>query len=74
MSEFTLYIGENCHQCASVAEYMDNNNISYRKVNVDHTEENPPVTLFAFPALFKGNSLLRYGSDIKEYFKDKLDK
>lgn len=71
MIDYTLYIGENCHQCDSVIEFMDNNNISYTKINVDRSSHDPPVSLFAFPALFQGDTLLRYGSDIKRYFLDK---
>jgi len=71
MKQYTLFVGENCHQCEDISNFLKINNISYREINVDLTDEKPPIQLFAFPALFKGQILLRYGSDIKKYFKNK---
>lgn len=66
---YTLYIGENCHQCDDVVSFLENEKIEFRKVNVDLSNEKPPIKLFAFPALFKDGILIKYGSDIMNYFK-----
>ena len=68
---YTLFTGDNCTQCAHVEKYLSKHNIEYKKVNVDHSTERPPVQIFAFPALFEADILLRYGTDIEEYFKKK---
>ena len=68
---YTLYVAENCHQCGEVMAYMDRKEVSFRKVNVDLTEERPPIQIFAFPALFEENELLGYGTDIISYFMKK---
>lgn len=64
-----LYVAENCHQCQEVIDGLKELNIDLQIENVDKGGEKPPIDVFAFPALFKGEILLRYGSDILEYFK-----
>jgi len=68
---YTLYVGENCHQCADVLEFMESEQIEFEKINVDHTDKKPPIPLFAFPALFENEELMCYGSDIINYLKKK---
>lgn len=66
---YTLYIAENCHQCAEVVHYLNETNVTYSKINVDTSEEGkPPIQIFAFPALFKDGELIGYGTDIKTHF------
>lgn len=68
---YTLFTADNCTQCAQVETYLSKNNIAFRIVNVDQSEERPPVQIFAFPALFEGGDLLGYGTDINNYIKKK---
>jgi len=68
---YTLFIGEDCHQCAEVVDYIEKNDINCRKVNVDFSDEEAPVQIFAFPALFEDNELIGYGSDIINYLNKK---
>ena len=65
---YTLYIAENCHECEEVTDYISASGIELTIINVDKQDEKPPIQVFAFPALFKGDILLRYGSDIMEFF------
>lgn len=65
---YTLFVAENCHQCAEIIKYLDNKSLDCRKVNVDKDDEKPPVIIFAFPALFENDELIGYGSDIINYF------
>ena len=69
MRTYTLFVGDNCHQCAEVVSYMEINNIDFKKVNVDHSDERPPLQVFAFPVLFEEKTLIAYGTDIKQYLK-----
>ena len=64
---YTLYVGENCHQCADVIYFMNENKVEYTAINVDLTDKKPPIKLFAYPALFRDETLICYGSDIKNY-------
>ena len=70
--KYVLYVGENCHQCKEVSDFLEKHKISFRKVNVDLEEEQPPIRLFAFPALFEGGELLKYGTDIIEFVQQKI--
>ena len=65
---YTLFVAENCHQCGDVISFLDKKEVVYRKVNVDLTGEEPPVKIYAFPALFEDDELLCYGTDIMTYF------
>lgn len=68
---YTLFTANHCTQCAQVETFLTKNNVVFTKVNVDNSEERPPVQIFAFPALFSGDQLLGYGTDINDYIKKK---
>lgn len=68
---YALYIAENCHECKKVAESLEELSIEVEKFNVDLGSKKPPIPTFAYPALFKGDILLAYGSDIISYLKSK---
>ena len=59
----TLYVADNCHQCAQVSEWVKANS-SVTILNVDKGEGNPPFPVFIFPALFENDGLKAYGEDI----------
>lgn len=65
---YTLYVAENCHQCQEVVDGLKEMNIELQINNVDTGDSQPPIDVFAFPALFKDDILLRYGSDILTYY------
>lgn len=71
---YILYVGENCHQCQIVTDFLDREEILHKKINVDLDNEDPPIDLFAFPALFENNELIKYGTDIITYFQKKSRK
>ena len=68
---YIIYVAENCHQCQEVLDGIREQEIEIKVSNIDKGGEKPPIDVFAFPSLFKGEVLLRYGSDILEYFKNK---
>lgn len=70
--KYTLFTGDNCHQCAHIITYLEKREIQFRLINVDHSEEPPPIKIYAFPALFEGDELIGYGTDIKEYLSKKI--
>lgn len=65
---YTLFVAENCHQCAEVLTGLENRSIKIKTVNVDKEQAKPPIEVFAFPVLFKNDILMRYGSDILDFF------
>lgn len=65
---YTTYIGNDCHECDEVVDFIKNNNIETRIVNIDQEDETPPQKIYIRPALFKGNDIVAYGSDIIRYF------
>lgn len=70
MMDYTLYTGNNCHQCKQVIDFLNSKNVSYEEINIDEEDKKPPVELFIFPALFKHNDLIAYGVDIIEALKN----
>jgi hypothetical protein len=66
---YNIYIAEDCHQCQEVIDGINELDLEINFINVDLEDKKPPIDVFAFPALFKGDVLLRYGSDIIEYLK-----
>lgn len=60
----TLYIAENCHQCAEVSGWVKENSPETIITNVDKGGDKPPISIFIYPALFEGDGLIAYGEDI----------
>jgi len=61
---YTLYIANNCHECEEVEMEVAKLSVELEIINVDESEQKPPIPTFAYPALFKDQILLAYGSDI----------
>ncbi len=66
---YTLYIGDDCHECDEVVDFIKANGTEIRVVNIDQENETPPVKVYIRPSLFKDGDLVAYGSDIIGYFK-----
>lgn len=62
--KYRLYLANNCHECEEVAVAITDMPLEVDIINVDESKEEPPIPIFAYPALFKGEILLAYGSDI----------
>lgn len=67
-AEYVLYYRALCHDCEKVKSYMVKKNISFNYLDCELKENQPPLPIFATPALFKGNELLAYGADVITYF------
>ena len=65
---YTIFTGEDCHECAEVTAFIREQNLEIRIVNLDKDSEKPPFRLFVRPSLFKNEKLIAYGSDIIRYF------
>jgi len=66
--EYILYYRELCHDCEKVRSYMENEKLDFDYLDCEKKELEPPIPIFATPALFKGDELLAYGTDVIEYF------
>jgi hypothetical protein len=62
--KYRLYVANNCHECEEVEAAVNDMPVEVEIINVDESEEEPPIPTFTYPALFKGEILLAYGSDI----------
>lgn len=69
--EYVLYYRELCHDCDKVRDYMANQNVEFNYFDCENKNTEPPIPIFATPALFKNDELLAYGIDVIEYFEKK---
>ena len=69
----TLFIAENCHQCAEVSHWVVEHSADTRITNVDNGEDGPPIVTFIYPALFEDDRLIAYGEDIIPYLRSIID-
>ncbi len=65
---YTIFIGEDCHECAKVIKFIRDENLNVRIVNLDKESEKPPLQIYIRPSLFKNDELIAYGTDIERYF------
>tara|TARA_R100001015_G_C4630196_1_gene191652 strand:+ start:1882 stop:2097 length:216 start_codon:yes stop_codon:yes gene_type:complete len=70
--KYILYIANNCHECEEVESEVSKMSVEVEIINVDEDDQSPPIPTFAYPALFKGEILLAYGSDILKRLKAKV--
>ena len=66
---FTLYIGEDCHDCQLVVDFIRKNNLEVTIENLDKDHVPPPVDIYIRPALFHNGELVGYGVDSVAYLK-----
>ena len=64
---WTLFVREDCHDCAPVRAWMDERGIAYNVRDIDDPVHRPGRRLFIAPALCRGTELLAYGVDIITY-------
>ncbi len=69
---YTLYIGEDCHDCGLVVSFIEKNHLDVSVVNLDKDARKPPIEIFIRPALFRNDDLAGYGVDIIAYLKKNL--
>jgi glutaredoxin len=68
----TIYLANNCHQCALVKAFVKESGVDTDIHNVDLSTVQPPKEVFVYPVLFVGTDLIAYGEDIIDYYKKKL--
>lgn len=68
---YTLYLGNNCHDCDRVLKRMKGSTMEFQYFNVDEGEEEPPIYMHIFPCLFEDGELLAFGNDIVEHLEKK---
>ena len=62
--KYTVYIKKHCPICVRVLDFVERQQINCKVINVDESEEKPPIRLMIFPALFDQDELLAYGPNI----------
>ncbi len=62
LSNYRLYVSNNCGGCRKVLMLLNQENISVKTINVDHENYTLPFPLLVFPALIKNEKLVGYGA------------
>ena len=65
---YSLYVSNDCTQCANVVDYIERKKIECLIINVDDEGDSPPQRAFIFPVLYLNDEPLAYGLDIIEHF------
>lgn len=61
ISDYQLYVSNNCDGCHKVMAELQKENIEVRTVNIDQEEFNLPFSPIILPALVRKNKLVGYG-------------
>ena len=69
---YIVYTGDDCHDCQTVADFIKKHNLEVSISNIDTETVEPPVDIFARPALFRDGDLKAYGVDIIDYLERHL--
>lgn len=72
--KYTLYVGENCHDCKKVCKTIVELRFDITVKNLDKGAE-PPFDLFILPAIVNEKGDLKaYGVDIIDFIKNPVNK
>jgi len=67
-----LYIGEGCHDCHIVQEFIAENNLDIEIIDADEAGDRLSFDIFVRPALMRDDTLVGYGLDVIEYLKERV--
>lgn len=64
-----LYIGEGCHDCHIVQNFIKENNLDIEIIDADKAGDRLQFDIFVRPALMRDDTLVGYGLDVVDYLK-----
>lgn len=70
--KYVLYIGEGCHDCHLVQEFIKENNVPVEIIDADTHKDQLDFDIFVRPALMRDDTLVGYGLDVIDYLKAKV--
>ena len=70
--KYIVYIGEGCHDCHLVQEFISENSLDVEIIDVDKAEVKPSFDIFVRPALMRNDTLVAYGLDVIDHLKAKV--
>lgn len=70
--KYVVYIGEGCHDCHLVQEFIRENSLSVEIIDVDTAVNKPDFDIFVRPALLRNETLVAYGLDVIDHLKDRV--
>jgi hypothetical protein len=70
--KYVLYIGEGCHDCHLVQDFINENSLSVEIIDVDKAVDKPAFDIFVRPALMRNDTLVAYGLDVIDHLKAKV--
>lgn len=68
----TLYIGEDCHDCSIVVDFIKENKLDIEIIHADEAADKLTFDIFVRPALMRDDSIVGYGVDVVDYIKEKV--
>ena len=72
--KYTLYIGDDCHDCHIVQDFIASHSLDVEIIDADQAEVKPAFDIFVRPALMRSDTLVAYGLDVVDHLKDKVMK
>ena len=69
---YVLYIGEGCHDCHIVQEFINEHSLNVDIIDVDKATIKPTFDIFVRPALMRNDTLVAYGLDVIDHLKSKV--
>ncbi len=72
--KYTLYIGDDCHDCHIVQDFIATHSLDVEIIDADQAEDKPAFDIFVRPALMRSDTLVAYGLDVVDHLKDKVMK
>lgn len=70
--KYTLYIGDDCHDCHIVQEFIATHSLDVKIIDADQAEVKPVFDIFVRPALMRSDTLVAYGLDVVDHLKNKV--
>ncbi|MFT4754935.1 MAG: hypothetical protein ACI9GM_001164 [Salibacteraceae bacterium] len=70
--KYIVYIGEGCHDCHLVQEFISENALEVDIIDVDKAKVKPAFDIFVRPALMRNETLVAYGLDVIDHLKAKV--
>ena len=70
--KYILYIGEGCHDCHIVQDFISKNTLNVEVVDADEAGDRLQFDIFVRPALMRDETLVAYGLDVIDHLKNKV--
>jgi hypothetical protein len=70
--KYVLFIGEGCHDCHIVQNFIKENNLNVEIIDADEAGDQLKFDIFVRPALMRDETLVAYGLDVIDHLQNKV--